>query len=302
MFFKSNGKILLSAEYLVLDGASSIALPSKLTQELFITKCNEKIIDWQSFDEKNNLWFQEKFILVNEKLNYVGEKNPISEKVLSLLKHILKLKGPDNLMGNKLVNILNFNRQWGLGSSSTFVNNLAKWAKIDPYELLFSTFSGSGFDIACCDYNSPILYRNNDKSIVAKKISFNPNFADKLYLIYLGKKQNTEKSIKKYSEKKFEKINLITKINSINDKIINCKDLKDFENLIELHENIIGKAISMKPIQKSFFNDYNEGKIKSLGSWGGDFILATSKNNDIKYFEKKGFKTIFPLSEIVYLN
>ena len=147
MFFKSNGKILLTAEYLVLDGASSIALPSKLTQELFITKCNEKIIDWQSFDEKNNLWFQEKFILVNEKLNYVGEKNPISEKVLSLLKHILKLKGPDNLMGNKLVNILNFNRQWGLGSSSTFVNNLAKWAKIDPYELLFSTFSGSGFDI-----------------------------------------------------------------------------------------------------------------------------------------------------------
>ena len=206
------------------------------------------------------------------------------------------------MIGNKLVNILNFNRQWGLGSSSTFVNNLAKWAQIDPYELLFSTFSGSGFDIACCDYNSPILYRNNDKSIVTKKISFNPNFADKLYLIYLGKKQNTEKSIKKYSEKKFEKINLITKINSINDKIINCNDLKDFENLIELHENIIGKAISMKPIQKSFFNDYNEGKIKSLGSWGGDFILATSKNNDIKYFEKKGFKTIFPLSKIVYLN
>ena len=302
MFFKSNGKILLSAEYLVLDGASSIALPSKLTQELFITKCNEKIIDWQSFDEKNNLWYQEKFILVNEKLNYVGKKNPVSEKVLSLLKYILKLKGPNNLMGNKLVNILNFNRQWGLGSSSTFVNNLAKWAQIDPYELLFSTFSGSGFDIACCDYNSPILYRNNDKSIVTKKISFNPNFADKLYLIYLGKKQNTEKSIKKYSEKKFAKINLITKINSINDKIINCKDLKDFENLIELHENIIGKAISMKPIQKSFFKDYNEGKIKSLGSWGGDFILVNSKNNDIKYFEKKGFKTIFPLSEIVYLN
>ena len=74
MFFKSNGKILLSAEYLVLDGANSIALPSKLTQELFITKCKEKIIDWQSFDEKNNLWYQEKFILVNEKLNYVGKK------------------------------------------------------------------------------------------------------------------------------------------------------------------------------------------------------------------------------------
>ena len=34
MLFKSNGKILLSSEYLVMDGAKSIALPAKLTQDL----------------------------------------------------------------------------------------------------------------------------------------------------------------------------------------------------------------------------------------------------------------------------
>ena len=34
MLFKSNGKILLCSEYLVLEGAKAIALPSKLTQDL----------------------------------------------------------------------------------------------------------------------------------------------------------------------------------------------------------------------------------------------------------------------------
>ena len=36
MIFESNGKILLTSEYLVLDGAISLALPSKLTQKLFV--------------------------------------------------------------------------------------------------------------------------------------------------------------------------------------------------------------------------------------------------------------------------
>ena len=41
MLFKSNGKILLSSEYLVMDGAKSIALPAKLTQDLSVFKCDE---------------------------------------------------------------------------------------------------------------------------------------------------------------------------------------------------------------------------------------------------------------------
>ena len=55
MLFKSNGKILLCSEYLVLEGAKAIALPSKLTQDLQVSKCENKIIEWQSFDENNDL-------------------------------------------------------------------------------------------------------------------------------------------------------------------------------------------------------------------------------------------------------
>ena len=47
---------------------------------------------------------------------------------------------------------------------------------------------------------------------------------------------------------------------------------------------------------------YKGGKIKSLGSWGGDFILVTTKNKDLTYFKNRGLNTIFPLREMVYIN
>ena len=66
MLFKSNGKILLCSEYLILEGAKAIALPSKLTQDLQVTECQNEIIEWQSFDENNDLWFEEKFYFRKE--------------------------------------------------------------------------------------------------------------------------------------------------------------------------------------------------------------------------------------------
>ena len=65
------------------------------------------------------------------------------------------------------------------------------------------------------------------------------------------------------------------------------------------HEFIISKAISKNPIQKSTFMGYKDGKIKSLGSWGGDFILAAGPSDSNKYFEKKGFKTVIRFMDML---
>ena len=53
---------------------------------------------------------------------------------------------------------LTFPRDWGLGTSSTLINNIAQWAKVDAFQLLWNSFSGSGYDIANAQYNTPILY------------------------------------------------------------------------------------------------------------------------------------------------
>tara|TARA_B100001778_G_scaffold138112_1_gene113542 strand:- start:1544 stop:2452 length:909 start_codon:yes stop_codon:yes gene_type:complete len=302
MFFQSNGKILLSSEYLVLDGAKSIALPSKKTQELHVTKKTMDSIVWKSYDHNNNLWFEEIFKLKKNKLTYDGEKNIISEKLLKLFNHIHKFKDVSNSLGNQFITKLNFDRNWGLGTSSTFVNNLAKWAEINAYELLYSSFKGSGYDIACCDKNCPITYSNLNNSVSINEIKLNSLFRENVFLIYLGRKQNTQNSIKSYYNKSFNKTKSIQEINKVTDQIIDCQDLYELESLIELHESIISNILSTDPIQKSEFKDYKDGKIKSLGSWGGDFILATTRNNNLSYFKNKGFNTIFPLSDLVYIN
>ena len=302
MIFESNGKILLTSEYLVLDGAVSLALPSKLTQKLFVEEIDSDCLQWVSYDNNKSIWYEERFFKSGKTMTYDGKKNNISEKIISLFNHIHHSKDIQNSFGKKFVTKMNFNRQWGLGSSSTLVNNLAKWANISPYDLLFSSFKGSGYDIACCDKKHPILYSNNKDVISIDKTSFNPSFKKNLFFIYQGKKQNTQNSIFSYNKIRFDKKSAIGKINELTKNIVECNNLLEFETLIERHEDIISKIIKINPIQKSTFKDYNRGIIKSLGSWGGDFILVSGEKQDLSYFKQKGYDTIFNFEDLVYLN
>ena len=54
-------------------------------------------------------------------------------------------------------------------------------------------------------------------------------------------------------------------------------------------------------MKEKFFSDF-QGSIKSLGAWGGDFILATGNKSTKKYFLDKGFKTIIPFNKICLLE
>ena len=302
MIFESNGKILLTSEYLVLDGAISLALPSKLTQELFVEKIDADYLHWVSYDNNKSIWYEERFFKNGKSIIYKGEKNNISDRIISLFNHIHSYTDIDKSFGKKFISKINFNRDWGLGSSSTLVNNLAKWANINAYDLLFSSFEGSGYDIACCDKSSPIIYSNNNNTINVSEAKFNPHFKKNLFLVYLGKKQNTQESIFSYNKIKFDKVSAVKKINKLTKEIIICNDLSEFEKLIESHENMISKIINIDPIQKSTFSDYNKGVIKSLGSWGGDFILVSGEKEDLNYFRDKGYNTIYDLEDLVYLN
>ena len=52
-------------------------------------------------------------------------------------------------------------------------------------------------------------------------------------------------------------------------------------------------------VKECLFPDY-KGTVKSLGAWGGDFVLAISETEDIpNYFLSKGFDICIPYDEIV---
>jgi mevalonate kinase len=298
--FYSNGKLLITGEYLVLDGALSLALPTQFGQSLNIETIEEAKLIWKSIDEKGNVWFMDVFIIKdNEILQEIQNGSNLSKRLIQII-NVAKQLNPEFLSkdGFKVITQLDFSQFWGLGSSSTLINNIAKWAKIDAYQLLEYTFGGSGYDIACAQHNVPITYQLKKSDRDIHKIDFIPEFKNNLYFVHLNKKQNSRDGIAKYKVNKSDSTIAISEISDITSKIIECTSLNLFETLLTSHEHLISKIIKQKPVKELLFNDF-EGAIKSLGAWGGDFILVTSKDNPKDYFKSKGYQTIISYAKMV---
>lgn len=303
--YYSNGKLLITGEYLVLDGALSLAVPTLYGQSLAIKETKEdKLLVWKSLDDKGKIWFEAVYDL--DKLTEVSEKilspesKSISDRLLKLLLEAKKLN-PNFLAsdhGLEISTALNFPRDWGLGSSSTLVNNLAQWANIDAYTLLWNAFSGSGYDIACAQNNSPITYQLKNTKPIVQTAGFNPSFKNDLYFVYLNQKQNSREGIAHYHEKDFNTFTPISQISSITQRILTCTRLSQFEKLIKKHEEILSDILEVATVKERLFPDY-KGAVKSLGAWGGDFILATGNKTTPDYFKEKGYATVIPYSKMV---
>lgn len=298
--YYSNGKLLITGEYLVLDGANSLALPTKYGQDLVVEKIDGQELIWESLDIEKNIWFKCSLSLPNLDIRYTDQNVNLTKTLQKILKEAQKLN-PEFLnarTGFEIKTNLNFQRNWGLGSSSTLINNIANWANIDAFILLRNSFGGSGYDIACAKNDSSITYKLVNNKPVVNLVNFNPVFKDQLYFIHLNKKQNSKEAINRYRETNSNISSVITEISQLTKDIIETKIFSDFEKIITEHENIIASIIRLNPIKKELFSDYF-GQIKSLGAWGGDFVLATGNEDSKKYFKKKGYKTFIPYNEMI---
>ncbi len=304
--FQANGKLLLSGEYFVLDGTLALALPVKLGQSLIIENDHSsKKLYWRSFDHKGNCWFEGDFSLPYGKCLKSNDEST-GLRLQDIFKSILQLNFQHFSSLQRGIHIqthLGFPREWGLGTSSTLIYNLARWANVNPYALLEKTFGGSGYDIACAGSAFPILYRKLKNRPLVKTCHFQPPFYEQLYFLYLGRKQNSREGIKRYKSKIQRSSILIESVSSITKRIVSCIDFDVFEQLIQEHETLISKALELKKAKDLYFQDY-WGGIKSLGAWGGDFVLITSAKPEKEtrnYFHKKGFEVFFKYEELVLL-
>uniref|UniRef100_UPI00404B08D7 hypothetical protein n=1 Tax=Flavobacterium sp. TaxID=239 RepID=UPI00404B08D7 len=90
----------------------------------------------------------------------------------------------------------------------------------------------------------------------------------------------------------------IKQINHITEELIACTQLEVFQNLLQEHEAVLSIILEMQTVQETFFSDFN-GAVKSLGAWGGDFVMAVSNKNPTDYFKEKGFETIIKYQDMV---
>ena len=296
--FYGRGKLLLTSEYAVLSGARALALPCQKGQKLTFEPLDSNELLWESFDINNNSWFKAKFQLPSCS-TVTSSNTSISKRLCSILRRAQVLN-PCFLksQGGQVKTFLEFERLWGLGSSSTLVSNIAQWANVNAYDLLEHSFGGSGYDLACAVSKNPICYTRNKLHPLIEKVSFNPAFRKNLYFIFLNQKQSSYNAIKGIKPSTFSKESL-KELNIITNDILKCKTQESFNILIEKHEGIIARILQKKTIKQLLFSDF-EGAIKSLGAWGGDFIIASGGLDSPRYFNQKGFKTVITFEEMIY--
>lgn len=299
--FYSNGKLLITSEYVVLDGAIALALPTKFGQNLVIEESDSSAIQWKSLDSDGSIWFEGNipFSSIIRKERVDSEKN-IKNTLIEILHEAYRLNSDfiTQSKGYKITTELSFPRNWGLGTSSTLINNIAQWLEVNPFELLQNSFGGSGYDIACAQNNSAILYQLENNIPIVKTINFNPDFTQNIYFIYLNKKQNSRDAIISYYNKQGNVFKIIPQFDLITDTISKTNNVGVFANELSRHEILMSEILELSTIKEAIFEDF-DGVIKSLGAWGGDFVMVVSENDPTEYFNNKGFKTIIPYREMI---
>lgn len=301
--FYSRGKLLLSGEYAVLDGALALALPTKLGQWMHVVADTRPGLSWEGLDHEGNTWLKTYFepeVLLRRPNQRVFPTEP-TERLLYTLREALALNPnlEGQYSGKKVTTQLEFPRLWGLGTSSTFIANLARWADVNAFELLSKTLGGSGYDIACAHEDGPIFYQRNDwDNPSVKKASFDPDFSDQIWLVYLNQKQDSREGIAAYKARKPLPEGFLNRVSKLSEEFVDAQNLTDFKRAITAHETLLSGLLGIPTVQSRLFPDY-PGALKSLGAWGGDFILAAGETDTPEYFKTRGYHTVLGLSALM---
>jgi mevalonate kinase len=294
----SPGKLMLTSEYFAVDGALVLAVPTKLGQEFFFEEKQDgkSIVFWEAYHQ-NKLWLK---AVIDYKTWQILETNITSsaEFILKTLKNVqslseIKFKNNDTY---HLKTNLQFPSDYGLGSSSTLMNNLAEWSEVDPFHLNSISLGGSGYDIAVAHAKSAVLFQNKPE-IYFEKINFNPKFKNELIFIHLNQKQDSREAIQLYRSKIKSQI-VVNEFSNLTRNILLCNELENFSELMMIHEQKISDFIEIPTVKSRFFSDC-PSFVKSLGAWGGDFVMSSKFAGFKDYFWGKGFTTVFEWNEII---
>ena len=301
--FYGHGKLLLSGEYFVLDGAEGLAIPTKAGQALTVkyqSSFSPKLY-WSAKNVDGQEWFSGEFEFWRFNILETNDE----ETALFVQSLLRSARKQNNHFLREEIEVrvetnLGFPLSWGLGSSSTLIHNVAHWAYISPFKLAFDCMPCSGYDIACAQSEGPILYKKNSDGPNWSMVNFAPSFKDNLYFLYLGKKQNTLSALEHYRTKKAPSAKVVNQVTALTRSMLNCQEISQFQQLMQEHEEIVSKKLGLPKIKDALFADF-DGAVKSLGAWGGDFCMAVSDVPEAKvreYFSLKGFNALLKFDDL----
>lgn len=326
--YYAHGKLLLTGEYVVLDGAKALAIPTCLGQRMEVARSRALGLGWTSLDQEGKPWLEARLGPLGDDQLHTGQEEQL-QRLRQILDVIIALRPEAQPLFRscRITTQLEFDRQWGLGSSSTLIAMLAQYAEINPYELLANTFGGSGYDLACAVAEGPITYQLGDNFALPQVGAFcegfnprgvpgartqdqigenspsqwQPPWLHQTYFVYLGKKQNSRAGIRHYRQQKIQATD-IDAISQLTDQLLAAVAPAEVQKILKEHERLVGQLTQQITVQERLFPDF-PGQIKSLGAWGGDFVWAISEapaDRVKEYFLDKGLKVVFPYHELAF--
>lgn len=299
--FYSNGKFLISGEYAVIHGAKALAVPLRFGQKMTVKEQDSGgLIHWHT-KVLGNEWFSAIFSRNDLQVTEATDLS-IAGFVGQLLLEASAFQ-PELTKGTSsffIENEIGFDIRWGLGSSSSLISNLAYWLDIDPFSLYRKLFRGSGYDLFCARSDHSILFQLKNGEPVVQPDVFNPPFQQNIFFIYSGRKQDSQASVSNFLTGRPDS-DITDKISHLTERMTGATDVSEFMELMQDHENIISGLIGLPPVQLELFPGF-DGAIKSLGAWGGDFLMAATARDGTyinDYFFSKNLPVIFAWHEIV---
>src|SRR6056297_2151256 len=299
----ARGKLLLTAEYMILFGARALAVPLTHGQWLIPGhKETRGMLQWTARYKKQT-WFETRIRLDTLTVESATDRQT-ADHLVFLLGEMLELKPgfAEQLEKRDITTRLDFDPNWGFGSSSTLTSLLAQWAGADPLQFHFRISRGSGYDVACANANGPLLYELIDDMPVVETIDFYPSFASQLYFVYLGEKQRSDQSLASFLDHYLPTAGDIGHFSGLTYRLIKAPTLREFGEIMREHEESLSDILQKPALREERFGDL-DGYVKSLGAWGGDFALVatTLPESELRYYlENKGISIVFPYKEIVY--
>ncbi len=254
--FRSNGKLFLIGEYIVMDGAKAFALPTKYGQCLFVEQnlLQKNTLNWKAKKHDDSLWFEAQFELNSLKI-ISSTNHKLSESLQNSLLQAKSLN-PSFFTSNLSYNCetkLEYPQEWGLGSSSTLIDLISQWVDVNPFELNKLTFNTSGYDIACAHHHHPILFSNNP--IEVEDLELNWNFKDQLYFVYLNQKQDTQAVVGNHYKNKPKDWKMIRELSDLVVKATKVENLTDLESILDEYQARLGNFMQIPQVKELYFFD-----------------------------------------------
>jgi mevalonate kinase len=303
--FFARGKLLLTSEYVVLDGIPAVAVPTHLGQRLEVTEVLDiPILNWTARAHDSRIWLEGTLERTPEGWRPSSHgAHPAAglDGLAVLMTAAERLRGTP-LPGGSAETFLEFPNDYGWGSSSTLISLVAQWAEVDALALHFATQNGSGYDAVCALVSGPIRYtRTGPTSAEWVSVSLAHWPRNTLYLVHLGEKQRSAEDVVRYRSLEPSTL-LLDAVGAAAERLFHAATPEEWSEAARAHEAAMGQILGRTPVAETRFANYPHA-VKSLGAWGGDFVLAQVREaSDLLWFKERGFSTVLPWSDCVVLG